>query len=238
MIRTKMLIQSVPSQKSSAPFCSARHYCKRYSPLMCLRRYRSGSKRRRRQKIADGDVQSIAQIQGPVEWERRALRRSAHHVSNNAVQEHKRCRKVQNIHSHPGIRTEPNRIYQSFIQALLSPRETSHLLSPESLREALLEAAEDSRAGDLVVGDAAVDGDEDARVVLLVQTGALAAVGALVARVSLTATRDLEVDALRVVLRAVLVTGGVQGDDLVTEDLVHQPSAGTSSCHTKVCVLL
>lgn len=120
----------------------------------------------------------------------------------------------------PNQASEPNHIYHTFIPALPSLANSNRRSSLEGHREALLEATEDLGAGDRVAGQGGVDVEEDARVLLLVEGGALAAVGARVARVGLAGARDLEVDALGVVLRAVHVPGGVERDDLVAEDKV------------------
>lgn len=71
-------------------------------------------------------------------------------------------------------------------------------------------------AGDAVAGERVVDVDEDTGVVGFVQLHARGACSELVG----AGARDLEVDALRVILRAIFVVRRVQCDDLVTKDVV------------------
>lgn len=73
----------------------------------------------------------------------------------------------------------------------------------------------ESWAGDLVGAQALVDVDEDTWVVLCVELGTEDTL-----RLGSTATSDLKVDALRVVLRTAGGASRVKGDDLVTSDVV------------------
>ncbi len=69
---------------------------------------------------------------------------------------------------------------------------------------------------DAVAGERVVDVDEDTGVVGFVQLHARGAGSELVG----AGARDLEVDALRVILRAILLVRRMQRDDLVTKDVV------------------
>lgn len=71
-------------------------------------------------------------------------------------------------------------------------------------------------AGDAVAGERVVDVDEDTGVVGFVQLHARGAGSELVG----AGARDLEVDTLRVILRAIFVVRRMQRDDLVTQDVV------------------
>jgi hypothetical protein len=73
----------------------------------------------------------------------------------------------------------------------------------------------------MVAIDRLVDVDQDTWVVVLVELSS----GNTVRLVGSIAG-DLEVDALRVVLSAVLVHCGVKGDDFVAEDVVARSDAG------------
>lgn len=72
-----------------------------------------------------------------------------------------------------------------------------------------------SRAGDLVAGDLGIGVEEDTGIVRLVQGRAEGALGLVGARAG-----DLDIEALGVVLGAVLRASTVHGDDLVAEDVV------------------
>lgn len=72
------------------------------------------------------------------------------------------------------------------------------------------------RAGNGVAGHFFVDIDEDTGIFGRVQFHTRGARSKLIG----PSARDLEIDALRVVLSAVFVVGRMQGDDLMTEDIV------------------
>lgn len=99
------------------------------------------------------------------------------------------------------------------------------ILSREGTGDGPLELSGASRPGlgarDGVAGDVTtVDVVLDALVGGGVEGGAGNAVGAAAAGVGGARASDLDVDALGVVLGAVLLAGGVQGDDLVAEHVV------------------
>ena len=76
-------------------------------------------------------------------------------------------------------------------------------------------------AGDRVAGDVTtVDVVLDALIGSLVESGAGNAVSTVRTRVGGARASDLNVDTLGVGLGAVLLAGGVEGDDLVAEDVV------------------
>jgi len=76
--------------------------------------------------------------------------------------------------------------------------------------------ARDGVAGDVTTVDVVLD----ALIGGLIKGGASHAVGAVGAGVGGARAGDLDVDTLGVGLGAVLLAGGVEGDDLVTEDVV------------------
>ncbi len=79
----------------------------------------------------------------------------------------------------------------------------------------LLRAAPESRAGDGVARDGLVDADEDTWVGGLVEGS-----GSCARRDGAAGASNGEVDALRVVLRAVGIAGGVETNNLVAKDVV------------------
>jgi len=105
-------------------------------------------------------------------------------------------------------------------------------LSSELQRHPLssgLESRPDSRTRNGVARHSGVDVDQNTRSGVLVKSSSLRALSARVTGTSGPATSNLDVDALRVVLSAVLALGGVQGDDFVAEDEVAGLEVGGDS---------
>lgn len=71
------------------------------------------------------------------------------------------------------------------------------------------------RSGDVIRVEGLVNVDEDARVVLAVELGTQSTLGG-----GISTTGDLQVETLGVALSAILVTGRVQSNDLVAQDIV------------------
>lgn len=93
-------------------------------------------------------------------------------------------------------------------------------------------AAVGSRAGDGVSGQGGVDVDEDAILSGSVELGTLDTGGS-----GSTGTGDLEVEALGVVLGAILLLSAVESDELVTEDVVAGGDGGRDLDHPAVVVV-
>ena len=102
-------------------------------------------------------------------------------------------------------------------------------------RGALLDGGgtlDERRAGDLVAVGAVVQAEGDTGVVGAVQLCGHDTLGPAGA-----GARDLEVEALGVVLRAVGLLGGVQGDDLVAQDVVARRDVGGDLDHPAEAVV-
>lgn len=94
-------------------------------------------------------------------------------------------------------------------------RKATHSCLERSLDPSFRSARPKSRARDTISSEnRPIDTDKDASALVLVQRVRLDT-----RRVCGAGTGDLESEALRIVLRAVFLVGGVQGDDLVAEDV-------------------